>query len=197
MGGFYERLVGLVNCALRKSLGRRMLTLVQLQTLLKKAEAVVNSRPLVYLGDDINSNVALTPGHFLSLNPKVGIPVNEEDIHNPDYIPCDTSAEKLLTIWKKGQKVLNLFWKLWRDENLLSLRERLQTQLKMGRIQSPSEPAIGDIVVIKDDTSCRCWKIGKIVDLFKSRDGQTRSARVRLSPAKVLNRSSNLLYPTE
>ena len=196
-GGFYERLVGLVKRALRKSIGRRMLTLVQLQTLLKEAEAGVNSRPLVYLGDDINSNVALTPGHFLTLNPKVGIPVSEDEVHYPNYNPCETSAEKLLAIWKKGQKVLNLFWKLWRDEYLLSLRERLQTHLKMSRIQSPSEPTIGDIVLIKDETSRGCWKIGKVVHLFKSRDGQTRSARVRLSPARVLNRPLNLLYPIE
>ena len=78
MGGFYERLIGLVKCALRKSIGRRMLILVQLQTLQKEAEAVVNSRLQVYLGDDINSNVALTPGHFQTLNPKVGIPVSED-----------------------------------------------------------------------------------------------------------------------
>lgn len=197
MGGFYERLVGLVKRALRKSLGRKMLTLIQLQTLLKEVEAVVNSRPLVYLCDDINSNVALTPGHFLSLNPKVGIPMNDEDDEDPNYTLCDTSAEKLLKIWKKGQKLLNSFWKLWRDEYLLSLRERMQTQLKMGRIQSSSDPTVGDIVVIKDDTSRGSWKMGKIVDLFKSRDGETRSAKVQISPAKVLNRPLNLLYPIE
>ena len=94
MGGYYERLVGLVKRSLRKSLGRRMLTLVQLQTLLKEAEAVVNSRPLVYLGDDINSYVALTPGHFLSLTPERGVPMMDEDSHDPDNTPCDTSAEK-------------------------------------------------------------------------------------------------------
>ena len=104
MGGFYERLVGLVKRSLRKSLGRRMLTLIQLQTLLKEAEAVVNSRPLVYLGDDINSNIALTPGHFLSLNPKVGVPMMDEDSQDPDYTPRDTSAEAIVAVWKKDKK---------------------------------------------------------------------------------------------
>ena len=67
----------------------------------------------------------------------------------------------------------------------------------MGRIKSPSEPAIGDIVIVKDDTSRGCWKIGKIMSLFKSRDGQTRSASIKLSPSKVINRPLNLLYPIE
>lgn len=72
MGGFYERLIGLVKRSLRKTIGRRLLTTVQ--TLLKEIEAVLNSRPLVYVGDDINSNIPITPAHFLALNPKIGIP---------------------------------------------------------------------------------------------------------------------------
>ena len=101
---FYERLVGLVKRSFRKSLDRRMLTLIQLQTLLKEAEAVVNSRPLVYLGDDINSNISLTPGHFLSLNPKVGVPMMDEDSQDPDYTPRDTSAEAIVAVWNKDKK---------------------------------------------------------------------------------------------
>ena len=54
MGGFYERLVGLVKRSLRKSVGRNLLTDTQLETLIKEIEAVVNSRPLVYVGDDID-----------------------------------------------------------------------------------------------------------------------------------------------
>ena len=43
MGGFYERLVGLVKRSLRKSVGRNLLTDTQLETLIKEIEAVVNS----------------------------------------------------------------------------------------------------------------------------------------------------------
>ena len=61
MGGFYERLVGLVKKALRETLGRKLLTLIKMQTLLKEVEAVLNSRPLVYVGEDLNLSVTLTP----------------------------------------------------------------------------------------------------------------------------------------
>ena len=47
MGGFYERLVGIIKTSLKKSLGRLCLSLVQLQTLVKEIEAVVNTRPIV------------------------------------------------------------------------------------------------------------------------------------------------------
>jgi hypothetical protein len=64
MGGAYERLVGIVKRSLRKSLRHKFLTLVQMQTLLKEVEATVNSRPLVYVNDDINLNITLTPDNF-------------------------------------------------------------------------------------------------------------------------------------
>ena len=85
MGGFYERLVSLVKRALRKSINRQLLTYVQLHTVLKEVESIVNSRPLVYVGEDIDSTITLTPGHFLSLNPATGIPVLKNDVNDVDY----------------------------------------------------------------------------------------------------------------
>ena len=97
MGGLYERLVGLVKRSLRKAIGKILLTNEQLMTLLKAAEAVINSRPLVYVGNDINSYVTLTPSHFLSLNPKIGLPAYScDDLTDSDYNPNVTSAERLL-----------------------------------------------------------------------------------------------------
>ena len=45
-GGFYEILVGLVKRCMRKSIGRKHISLEQLATLLTEIEAVLNSRPL-------------------------------------------------------------------------------------------------------------------------------------------------------
>ncbi|CAG2201797.1 unnamed protein product [Mytilus edulis] len=116
MGGFYERLIGIVKRCLRKTIGKLCLTNEQFRTLLAESEAVVNSRPLVYIGDDINSNIIPTP----DLNPKTGFPDhNEEDSTDPEYLPQISSAKKLLLKWKKGQKHLTMFWKTWRDEYLL------------------------------------------------------------------------------
>ena len=101
MGGYYERLFGLVKRALRKNLHRTTLTKIHLQTVLKEVEATDNARPLVYVGDDIESNITLTPNHFLSLNPKSGILELEYDKADSDYNPFESSADKLLQIWLK------------------------------------------------------------------------------------------------
>ena len=68
-GGFYKRLVGLVKRSLRKAIGKLCLTSDQLLTIIKESKATINSRPLVYVDDDINSDLVLTSSHFLSLNP--------------------------------------------------------------------------------------------------------------------------------
>ncbi|XP_053384618.1 uncharacterized protein LOC128550178 [Mercenaria mercenaria] len=106
MGGAYERLVEVVKRSLRKSLGHKLLTLIQLQTLLKEVEATANSRPLVYVNDAINLNITLTPNHFLSLNPKIGIPETTKEDTDSDYSPYKNTSVKLLTIWKKGATCL-------------------------------------------------------------------------------------------
>ena len=196
MGGFYERLVGIVKRSLRKSIGRKMLSLMQAQTLIKEVEAVVNSRPLVYVGEDINSTITLTPSHFLTPNPKIGIPEIEDDLDS-DYTPVDNTCNRLLRIWKKGQKLLNEFWRIWREQYLTSLRERTQSSLKVGRVLSHEVPKCGDVVLVKDNLPRGTWKIGKIIELNESKDKVIRSAKVKLSSQKVLNRPLSLLYPIE
>ena len=69
-GWIYERLVGIVKRSLRKAIGKVCLTSEQLLTILKEAEAVINSRPLVYVVEDINSYMTLTPANFLTLKPQ-------------------------------------------------------------------------------------------------------------------------------
>ena len=179
MGGFYERLVGLVKRTLRKAIGRSSLTNEQLLTVLKESEAVVNSRPLIYVGDDIQSHITLTPGHFLGLNPNIGIPNIDMDNDN-EFNPNRNAADQLLQTWKKGLKLLERFWQIWRNDYLLSLRERSQSRLKETRVKSPYSAATGDIVLIKDDLPRGSWRVGRIAELLKSEDGEIRSARVTL-----------------
>ena len=50
---------------------------------------------------------------------------------------------------------------------------------------------------LKEDLPRGSWKLGKIVELVTSNDGNIRAAKVLLSTKNVVNRSLNLLYPLE
>jgi len=198
MGGFYERLVGLTKRALRKTIGTQSLTHRQLSTVLTEVEAVINSRPLVYVDDDINSNITLTPFHFLSLHSNHVIPDLTEDI-DPEFDVAGiiSSSQQLLEIWKRGQKLLNQFWVIWRQEYLSNLRERSLTMLKGPRSSTNFTPKVGDVVLVKENLPRGYWKVGRICELFKSRDERIRSARITFGPNKFINRALSFLYPIE
>ena len=65
-GGWWERLVRSVKGALRKSLGRASLSRVELETTLFGVENCINSRPLTFVSDEVQSKAPLTPNHFLT-----------------------------------------------------------------------------------------------------------------------------------
>ena len=105
MGGFYERLVGITKRALRKTLGVNCFTLTQLTTILTEVEAVVNSRPLAYVADDIESCHVLVPSDFLSMSSNNVIQGYSSEEKDKEYQPNVTmsNAEKLLKVWKRDK----------------------------------------------------------------------------------------------
>ena len=195
MGGFYERLVSLVKRSLRKSLGKSSLTTIQLFTITKEIEAVLNTRPLVYLDDDINNATVLTPSHFLGPNTNIGSPELDEAL--PDFVKL-SSREVLLDKWKSGQKHLNAFWEIWTQDYLLSLRERPTNKLNQTRITSKELPKINSVVLVKENAMSRNnWKLGRIIELNVSQDGEFRSAKVQTRNRKAIVRPLSLLFPIE
>ncbi len=198
MGGFYERLVGMVKKGLKKALGKKLATCDHLHTLMTEVEAVLNSRPLVYVGTELEDQVALTPGNLLGC-PKNGVPeLDTSDLNDRDFVERVTRVDTLVDSWKKNQEILNQFWKIWKDSYLQSLRERQQILVKTGRIIVESTPKIGEVVLIWQEHQPRgTWKIGRILDLIPSEDGKIRSAKIRLPNKKTLKRSVTQLYPLE
>ena len=81
------------------------------------------------------------------------------------------SVDHLLSMWKKGQNLLNNFWICWKNDYLQSLRERYQQNLKQSRIESKDKANVGDVVLIKDTSPRGSWKLGKICELIASGDG--------------------------
>ena len=194
MGGFYERMVGTVKRALKKAVRYSKLTLIQLQTVIVEVEAVVNSRPLIYVSSEISDRVTLTPADFLSSNSKLGF-LNVDEMEVPEIGSNESTEAKLLNGWIKGQKLLKRFWDSWRNEYLLSLRER-SNNIKKCKSEK-GEPKVDDVILVKEQLPRSRWKIGRIIDLVPSSDGICRSARVLLPNKKCVQRSIKHLIPLE
>ncbi|XP_065226222.1 uncharacterized protein LOC135849650 isoform X1 [Planococcus citri] len=63
-GGFYERLIGIVKMSLKKTIFNCIITENQLRTVLYEVTSVINSRSIVYVGEN-DSNV-LTPNDLMN-----------------------------------------------------------------------------------------------------------------------------------
>ena len=198
MGGLYERIVRLTKRALRKTIGNQCLTEKQLVTILAEVESVVNSRPLVYIDNDINSSIVITPSSFLSLSHRHFVPdyMTETDT-DFQVTQKSNTAQQILERWKTGQKYLNQFWHIWSKEYLLSLRERNQSMLKQPRKSVMQAPQVGDVVLIRENLPRGQWKVSKISKLIKGKDNVIRSAKVMLPSRRCLHRALKLLYPIE
>ena len=158
---------------------------------------MVNSRPLTYIDDDVSQVQALTPAHFLSLKVDSGLPSTTEEI-NPQISFRSSPSAWLLQRWKKGQKLLDAFWKVWLDQYLLALRERKPDTAKEARVVADRIPAVGDVVIIKEPGLRRgSWKLGLVEKTNESSDGQIRSAIVRIASGRSITRPLKILHPLE
>ena len=79
----------------------------------------------------------------------------------------------------------------------MNLRERNQLFQKHTRIQAKKCPKAGGIVQIKDSLPRGTWRIGRIVEMIRSSDGEERVARVMMPNQNTLQRSIIYLYPIE
>ena len=109
-----------------------------------------------------------TPAHFL-VSYFLPLVMTSTDMDEADYnyYTIKDSATSLLEVWKKGQQRLNSFWDTWRNEYLLSLREKSSLHHRSEKNQIASVPQVGQVVIIKAEKMPRnMWKLGRIERLI-------------------------------
>ena len=112
-----------------------------METTIHEIEACINSRPLTFLGDDINSEDPITPAHFLlgrSEGYFSGSPLNVM----PD------SSQHLAVRLQFRKLLLDKFWSIWSTEYLRNLPPCVGPQGK-------GHPIVGSVVLVGDETSNR------------------------------------------
>ena len=84
-GGWWECLI---KMSLKKILGRARVSLVVLQMLIVKVEAILDDRPLTHVSSDVEDAEPLTPAHILYGHRITSLPhkvVDEQDLSDPTY----------------------------------------------------------------------------------------------------------------
>jgi len=167
-GGFWERMVGSVKLSLKKTLGQRALTVVELNTLLVEVEACVNSRPLTFVSDDSQCAQPLSPAHFL---------LNRRHLYQPVVQDVsDMNRKQLLELENSRVELLNQFWSVWRQSYLRNLPVTVHKFYQKGDL------CVGSVVIIREDNVPRLkWPMAIVEKLYRSHDGIARSALLKTS----------------
>ncbi|KAL6742463.1 hypothetical protein Aduo_015611 [Ancylostoma duodenale] len=95
------------------------------------------------------------------------------------------------------ERTLDQFWDLWHKEYLTALAEKNATRSSR-RQAARKSPQVGDVVLIRQENTARSmWPMGLVLELHRSKDGLSRSARLRMGTKNIVERSVNQLVPLE
>ena len=168
-GGVWERQIRTVRSILNATtaLCPGRLDDASLRTFLYETMAIVNSRPITVMHQgDPTSPQPLTPNQILTMKSKIPLPPPGAFVKEDLY---------LRKRWRRVQYLLEQFWSRWRKEYVTSISKRQKWLNPKRNIQED------DIVLIVDDNLPRNkWKLGKVVDAPKSKDGLVRHAKIRV-----------------
>ena len=193
-GGVYERLIGLTKTSLKKILGRSLVTLQELHTLIKEIQAILNDRPLTTLNADLNDLQPLTPSHLLFGFHITALP--HLSLDTAEYDPSFGDANAISRAQQRRTFLYNAFKQRFQKEYLSLLREIHSYQTKKSHA-AENVVQVGDVVLIADDDMPRHrWELGVVEKLLTGADHLCRSVAIRTSKGHT-TRSLVKLYPVE
>ena len=136
---------------------------------------ILNSRPLSYVSTD-DMEEPLMPSHLL-----IGCRVLRLPMYSPhedlDY-GLNPSTVELTQQMHHFNKTLDQFWKQWKTEYLVELRECHRYHNRTKGLESIV--SVGDLVLLHDQDRPRgLWKLAIIKSVIKGSDGHIRGAAVR------------------
>ena len=139
--GPWERCIRTVRKVLNALARERVLDDEGLSTFMCEAEAIVNSRPLTKVSDDVCDLEPLTPNHLLLFQ------------YSQSFLPGIFAKADIYSRrrWRQVQYSSDVFWHRWVKEYLPTLQERQKWFRPRRNFQ------IGDIVLLTDTKSLRVY----------------------------------------
>ncbi|XP_065902306.1 uncharacterized protein [Dysidea avara] len=198
-GGVLERMIKSVKRCLRKTIGRARLTYEELMTALTEVEMIINSRPLSFVSSE-DVEEPLTPSHLIVGRRILSLPDSsfQHVVNDSDY-NVQVTHDSLSRRMDHLNKVLNHFWKRWKTEYLLQLRE---CHRYSGNGTNDDVLQEGQVVLMHNESSPRGFgKMVRIHELIRGGDGLVRGAVLKVpsrdTQPTLLRRPLKCLYPLE
>ena len=148
-----------------------------LETLFCEVEAMINSRPLTKLSEDVTDMNTLSPNQLLILN------------QSPKNFPGNyTKGDMYKQRWRFIQYLANQFWKRWLKEYLPELQKRNKWLNKQENIR------VGDIVLLCEENTPRfLWPLGLVIEVKLGRDNLVRTVKVKTRSTVLIRPISKLV----
>ena len=130
---------------------------------------IINNRPLSLTGENPDDFVPITPSQLICGR-------RMDILGDPNFRQKEAQSLNFKSMWRKRQLLLNGFWKKWYSSYLQNLGIRQKWRI-------PSHQNLHDrVVLIRDDNMSRNeWKMGKIIEEIKSKDGMIRAVKLKTS----------------
>ncbi|XP_028412339.1 uncharacterized protein LOC114535156 [Dendronephthya gigantea] len=181
-GGWWERICRSLKEPLRKILGKALLTYTEMYTVLTDIEAVINSRPLTFIGDDIKDGQTITPAHLALGRSLKAI---------PDVTIGSSPIPPVSSRFLYRQSLINRFWRRWLTEYLPQLTIRQKW------LEEKPPLKVGDVVLMSEDNVKRGnWPLAIVQEVHMGKDGLIRTATLQTKSGQR-RRSVQKLYLLE
>ncbi|XP_064644710.1 uncharacterized protein LOC135498383 [Lineus longissimus] len=181
--GVHERLIGVSKLATKKVLGKALVPMDELQTVVKEIQSVINNRPLTYLSSDSHELKAITPNCLIYGHERYILP--QEEVEIGDDFDTTYGGRDAIEKWAhKRALLLKAFRTRFYDEYLAALRQQHTYET---RKQYATGDVIreGDVILVHEKDQPRIkWKLGVVEERHCGPDGLTRSATVTLPTHK-------------
>ena len=154
----------------------------ELLTAFAGAEALINSRPLIYQAADPRGNVPLTPNHFLFGQVGGCFAPNVVDVQpftvKKRWRRVQELVKQPFTVkkrWRRVQELVKHFWEQWMKEWLPMLHTRKKWRTSVTDVKE------GDVVlVIQEGLSRGHWPLGRVLEVYPGKDNHVRVVKVQV-----------------
>ena len=175
-GGFYERMIKSVKRCLRKTLGNAGLSYEDLLTELIEIDSILNSRPMTYVSTD-DYKEPVTPSHLVYGRKLLSLPIADNSEEKDEN--GEPSASNINRQQRHLQKPLDHYWRRWKNEYLLELRESHRQRSSTRSNKESINPI--DIVIVHDKNRARgLWRLSKVMTMVRGKDSNVRGPRREL-----------------